>query len=448
MHSEPLLAKKDNRRSFICIFYFFSCFLLILLLSKQIRLEIALGVGKEGGQAKALDLPTDYHGSHSKEKAPANTPKEFDSETYLTLENLNLGASSSASAGSSSQPQTANEMVDFDWKPLIQMYLHTWSLVTWLQGNVYKMNENPRVPFENCRGRVMCDIYCSHMIRKRPGDVPASPFCKKSPTECWDTSKTYCWRYQGGSPVWDGTKEWSQVLHARDKEDYNKHAYMILAKGDTKEVAYIFGPGGGRGKDVESLCARMGERALETMITRIPPDFLVYIMGHSEGSGWAICMDEFMQQRKMPNKRVLLGSGPRMVPQEMARKLISSQRPMLFLQSGLIEPTGIQEITDSSFFDLFTFQGDQPDYYTTLPTVAFICGKMPPIFNLRICIVPDQVDLSYEMKHRNHITKLAEAHQFSFYRECLNTCFESTFNDFTFKPNTLPYRTEAYRSPN
>ena len=82
-------------------------------------------------------------------------------------------------------------------------------------------------------------------------------------------------------------------------------------------------------------------------------------MGHSEGSGWAICMDEFMQQRKLPNQRILLGTGPRMVPQEMAKTLIASQRPMLFLQSGLIEPAGIEEITDYSFFDLFTFQGDQ-----------------------------------------------------------------------------------------
>ena len=86
-------------------------------------------------------------------------------------------------------------------------------------------------------------------------------------------------------------------------------------------------------------------------------------MGHSEGSGWAICMDEFMKDNKMPNKRVLLGTGPRMVSQEMEKSLVSqTDRPMLFLQSGLIEPAGIDYLTTSSFFDLFTFKGDMVTY--------------------------------------------------------------------------------------
>jgi len=241
---------------------------------------------------------------------------------------------------------------------------------------------------------------------------------------------TGCWQRMGGAPVWDGEKEWSMVLHMRG-EDYNDHAFMIMARQTEKEVMYVFGPGGGAGKQIDQLCARMGERNLATFISRIPEDFTVYIFGHSEGSGWAMCMDDLMQKNQQTIRRVLLTSGPRMISQKMLADLNASPRPFMFLASGILE-------AGAPMYDLFTFGGNIPRDYTSPPVTAFTCSKNQKA-NLDNCVVPEAVNLADEMEQRYYPRRVGEVHLFQFYRECLRICLKTTFQGMQLVPNTIPY---------
>jgi len=435
MQHEPLISEdaKDGKCNVLTTFSFllFALFFvhrLCNLVSRDLEVKLSVNPLEKPETSHSKIQGTELHEESS----------EQGHETCLSRVSQLYGDSHSDGSSFHVEQLSLVDEEEFDWRPLIQTYINTWTMVTWDEGRVYTLNEDPEIRVTNCKEAPDCKTFC--LEASRSTIRPSAQYCKNSSLQCYDTSKIQCWRYVGAglSFVWDGWRKWTVRIHARDLEDYNNHAFLILSKEDTKEVAYIFGPGGGAGKQIHQLCSRMHERCLDKFIQRIPKDYTVYIMGHSEGSGWALCMDEYMKENKMPQRRILLATAPRLIPPDMLNSVISSPRPYLFLIAGLLESPqqGI------SMFDLFTFQGAIPTGYRSPPSLGFACTRNYAGFsnNLSDCIIPKNVDLQEEYEHRLLPLKVGEIHVFDYYISCLSICFKKTFTqDFTFKPNTTPY---------
>lgn len=423
MHNEPLLFKKRNEPHISAPLLLPSFFTFLLIFSlithtwNPFSHEAPISVA--GNTENAADSQALEKGMQSINIASQSSSGE--SSKLVAGSPAAIDMSWRDISGDTPLDATAASLA-YDWQPVISSYINIWNMVTWEAGKPYRIRDDPNVDKKNCKSDYLCKDYCLN-------EENTQPFCKKD-GKCWDTTKTGCWKYFGGTPVWDGAKEWKMVLHRREK-DYNDHAFMIFAREKQKEVTYLFGPGGGKGKQIDELCARMGERGLANAISRIPADFTVYVFGHSEGSGWAMCMDELMRTKQQPNPRVLLTSGPRMISKAMHDNLKASPRPFLFLQSGLEE-------SGTPWYDLFTFLGFIQKGYTSPPIVSFHCSKNEKL-NLANCVVPERVDLAEEMRTRLYPMRLGEVHLFQYYRECLRSCLSTTMQGMKLQPNTTPY---------
>ena len=94
---------------------------------------------------------------------------------------------------------------------------------------------------------------------------------------------------------------------------------------------------------------------------------------------------------------------------------------------------------------VFTFE---PAHYISPPSVAFVCRQVQHPKSMKkfdLCYFPQKVNLMEEMELRLYPNRIAEVHNFEFYRECLELCISTTFNQqqFRFSPNTLPYHEKA-----
>jgi len=87
-------------------------------------------------------------------------------------------------------------------------------------------------------------------------------------------------------------------------------------------------------------------------------------------------------------------------------------------------------------FDLFTFQRWKPAHYISPPSVAFVCRQVQHPKSMKkfdLCFFPEKVNLMEEMELRLHPNRIAEVHNFEFYRECLELCISTTFNQQHFR---------------
>jgi len=435
MQHEPLISKGRKHEKFN-VLTTLSCFLFGVIFVLWVYSPVSRNL-EEKVSVNPVEKP-EASNSNSQDTIIHAESSERDYETCSARASQLYDEFNSDGASSQLERLSLVGEEEYDWRPLVQTYINTWMKVTWDEGRVYTLNENPKVGVTNCKQAPDCRTFC--LQASRSSVRPSTQYCENTSTQCYDTSKIQCWRYVGAglSFVWDGWRKWTVRIHARDLGDYNNHAFLILSKEDTKEVAYIFGPGGGAGKQIHQLCGRMHERCLDKFIERIPEDYTVYIMGHSEGSGWALCMDEYMKEKKMPQRRVLLATAPRLIPPNMLNSIISSPRPYLFLIAGLLESPkhGI------SMFDLFTFQGAIPTGYRSPPALGFTCTRNYAQFSheLNDCIIPDNIDLEEEYRHRLLPLKVGEIHIFDYYIACLSICLKKTFTkDFKFTSNTTPY---------
>jgi len=424
MQSEPLLSKKRNESHVNVLLSLIFTFLLtvpfIFRARKFFSHEAAIAVIQNSENSANSQAPAVEKGMQSMSIASQSSsaePPKLDAGSPAAIDmswrDISGGIPLDAAAAS----------VAYDWQPAISSYISIWNMVTWEENRPYPIRADTKVDKKNCKNKYSCEDYCMNKEN-------AQPFCKTSDHKCWDTTKTGCWQYFVPSPIWDGAKEWTMVRHIREK-DYNDHAFMIFARAKEKEVIYLFGPGGGKGKQIDELCARMDDKGLSLYISKIPADFTVYIFGHSEGSAWAMCMDELMRTNQQPNPRVLLTSGPRMISKRMLDNLKASPRPFLFLQSGLEE-------NGTPWYDLFTFQGYIQKRYSSPPIVSFHCSKNAKL-DLANCVVPERVDLAEEMQTRLYPMRVGEIHLFSYYRECLRSCLLTAMQGMKLQPNTIPY---------
>jgi len=341
------------------------------------------------------------------------------------------------------------------WAPLLDTYFELGGLcMSKLHGDPYKLNVDPTVDMELCKQqseRLDCKTAC---MKKLQG-LPVGPYCIKAPVirafdsidYCWDTSKMGCWNQRGGSQVYytvgGATHEFLLHEHytgAVSLQSKSPLMHYMLMSG-TSYHFLMFGVGSVR--QFEGICEKILQfEELLKAIATIPPDRTILIGGHSEGSGWAICLNDYLTRMGNLNTRYVIASGTLVPSTEFyERRDERSRENSLFLMSANTLP------------DMFAGGGILPD---VLSIYRLKSGVILPHFGFMTdhmrteCLTDFHGDQPFDLNAgiRRMIAKtrglehaLQEVHGFRNYREGFRLCkplFEQIEN-FNFEPNLPAY---------
>jgi len=356
-----------------------------------------------------------------------------------------------------------------NWFPLLKTYFGLLSLILKAPGDPYILLESPVVEMSECDGHpetISCEDACELILNKKP----VTPLCYKIPREgsltkyqgCWNTTIMGCWGKSGEIPVYLGKDEF--LLHRKynaetvqkmkivtyvDKqtifsERWNRIPgmhWMHFSHEINNQEIILFG--WGSVNPIDMVCDLVQKnKDIQQLVSEIPPDRSILIGGHSEGSRWAICFNELLADKKLPNPRRLITTGSIVAPESFfeSRWDRYNQENSLFLVVGLPYPEDqpnavimpdvytISKTTENGTFVTFPQFGYKCDGYGACLSINV--DDKPFDFNEGIQMLRTQGEELEEVLH-DHV------HAFRTYRECFQQCltvFRQT-PGFNFKPN-------------
>jgi len=331
--------------------------------------------------------------------------------------------------------------------------------------NAYIGRENPEVDFSNCLPSISCVQYCAALTQMSQESASSSdvqplqelrkelpPFCRKrnnrdGEERCWDTSKIRCWNEYGGNQVFDGVKEWTLLRHYQH-DDTTQMRWMHLFHDDWDLIYF----GWGYVKPIDTICEQMKkEDELLELIRIISDSKNVVIAGHSEGSGWAFCFNQMLEERNFPIDRFLIATGV----------LVGSQK-LMDKMSDYTKANSLYLLVENRLPE-FMIGGLMPDVYTlisavegpTFPSFGYSCDEQERCLGFSLPINLESGVKRAEALYDNPMTRststsvLQEIHDFENYRKCFRAC-KSLFSqapNFNYQINTPSYYNRPPKPP-
>jgi len=344
-----------------------------------------------------------------------------------------------------------------DWNNLIKPYLGFYSFVDTKQnGSPYRGSAaSPIVDGSNCdtNPRHFCGAVCEDVLKDPSFLQP--PFCiytKPDTAErlCWDTSKMSCWNENGGGTVWDGTSTWTVQKHwsGHPEIEEPKHTWLHMSS-DAFDV--IFFTWGYKRPYEEVMKEVNAYGTLHAQVKGINAEKKILIAGHSEGSVWAVCLNEWMIANKIPNPRRVIISGSIPPTYDFSATLTRESRDNMLslVASEKAEDENLKkQIGGEIYADVFPMLKDEPGENSveikSWPSFGFTCIPGQGINPKPTCLpqtTPDygETIMAYRNSDEQWLFEIVVqgVHQWSTYKSCLKACipeFQKTDN-FNFDEN-------------
>jgi len=348
------------------------------------------------------------------------------------------------------------------WGSLLFTYFRFAPLTMVRQhGDPYPIGDNPEVDMMNCLHGDQVPMSCAQICRQRVSKRShvESRFClrlSKSQVmtssnlgECWEVAAMDCWNKDGGMKLFDGRQNFTVRKHFLGGADEDSNfRWMHL---ESKSMTLMFF-GWGTVKSYEDICSEVvNVPELYRIANNIPSNHVILTAGHSEGSGWAVCFNEYLHKQKIPNQHYVIGSGSLVPSKEYFETLDPGMwRNNLFLLLGIQMPPHI--MGGLMLPDLLTIRKRREG--VTFPQFAYTCD-----FKVTECIgfgrdVFDMNSAWQRVQEENHKQGIAsfthelirDVHNLRNYRDCFHRCARqfialkgSGFNFQTNVPSMLIY---------
>jgi len=329
----------------------------------------------------------------------------------------------------------------------------------------YRGAEDPNVSMATCSdpSTMKCQQICLNRqgkgVASTKGESSNEPQAEtahctrinsKKIRECWDVSKMRCWNsYDGGNLIYDNRHEWLLLRHWQGEFERSSNVniqWMHLRSTEKELDLFVFSWGEVRPSSM--ICAQLATvSGLPMRFQSIPRTHGVVFMGHSEGSGWAFCANDYMGQVDLPQLRRVIVSGSIMLDFDLLASMdVETRSNSLSLLVGSTLPvfvgTGSGEKVQPDVLPL-----SKPEAGATVPAFGFSCSGDIQRGERLQCLSPQPLlsleDGLRQIKSLGNILGpklLGDIHSFTNYRECYFACrqyFEKIGYDFT--PNIPSY---------
>jgi len=307
---------------------------------------------------------------------------------FFSLALLTLFFTSYVSTTSTKQPEKKVGAAPV-WGSLLFTYFRIAPLTMVRQhGDPYPTGVNAEVDMMNCLHGGQVPMSCSQICRQRISrkDHVESRFClrlSKSEVmtannlgDCWEVAAMDCWNKDGGMKIFDGSQNFTVRKHFLGGADDESNFRWMHLESETMTLMFF---GWGNVKSYEDICFEIvNVPELYRIANNIPPDHVVLTAGHSEGSGWAVCFNDYLHKQQIPNEHYVIGSGSLVPSKEYFEMLDPSMwRDSLFLLLGIQMPSHI--MGGIMLPDLLTIRKRREG--VTFPQFAYTCD-----FKITECI--------------------------------------------------------------
>jgi len=345
------------------------------------------------------------------------------------------------------------------WDPLLETYFDLEALTAREHATPYRFKEDPDVGASPCdmhEDTENCDLVCEKILSGERHKT--SKYCyKPNPPgfdHCWDTTKMKCWNTEGNCKHWDGAREWKVIRHMNllRGDPMNRKMRMLHMRNTAeKEDVILFG--WGSAKPVRAICnALRGRTDFMRHLWTIPRENTLLIGGHSEGSGWAVCLNEIMQENGFPNLHNVIASGTLVPMKDFLDNMdeYSKMHSLFMLNAQVVE--GGQLIPD-----IFTMICAIEGY--TLPHFGYICNAdntecLGIMTQTQAQELVDDVQERRSKRPEKHVPAMTKtAHMLTNYKKCWRICrlrFGSFYDGpgvFNYQANIPSFEIEEYPLP-
>jgi len=290
-----------------------------------------------------------------------------------------------------STPETQLGVVNLEWSHLVPTYFGVASLSRLMRtGSEYRGKEPLVVNYEQfCfAGTRRCRQIC---VEKQQAESAASSSTSSMPTDeyciheeniCWEVSKMRCWNSEGGIKIWDGNHDWDLIFHMRfrmtskrlDMYVSSNLPWLHMRSVEKKIDFFVFAWGTTR--QISSICselsysAQMSDRNFPAQLQTVPSDHAIVVSGHSEGAGWAVCANDLMIKRRIPNERRVIGTGAIVADEYFYNEYVAKSPPehnLFMLTAVLVDLKAGAEIVPDLFPTTMTNTG------ISFPQFSYAC---------------------------------------------------------------------------
>jgi len=236
-------------------------------------------------------------------------------------------------------------------------------------------------------------------------------------------------------------------LNYQEEEKMDEDSLMrwMHVFNDEFDMLYF---GFGQIKSVDAVCAEIRQskelmKLAEELVQSSTRDFIA--AGHSEGSGWAICFNELLEEKEFPKEHYAIVTGALTASPNFMQKMdpyTKFHTLSLMAQTRLYDQTLLPDI-----MTLFSSH-----YGCTFPSYGFTCDE-----TFQCVKANDPIDIAAGLTVATKIVSeslmnyriLRNTHTFTNYKNCFQSCKEQ-FPDnqmFNFQANTLSYVKRMEPSP-
>jgi len=355
-----------------------------------------------------------------------------------------------------------------DWNEMLPSYFELATLMKVMEQDMpYAGPASPHVPVKYCdpkyvTKRTPCREVCEKRNKQVDGHDTYVPFDEErfcftidpfsKDVICWDTFKMRCWNQRGGNEVWDGQFEWVLLRHFQlEKASGPSEAsaapqmvpYLHFRSLQRRIDFFIFGwtylDFQTHTRRMSDICRHL-EKQFEIMqsIYAIPPDNAVVFAGHLEGSGWALCAEQYMARMKMPQDRRVLTSSTYLDDRNVRFKRNGLH---MLLASKLADGHEDKVVGDVIPFTKSLGGG------ISLPMFGYSC-LVSDVGKMQSCVRPTpEVDLQESLKQyafsRYPEKIFREMHYFKSYYECFQLCYGEDIQSVKFEPNIPSFKKQG-----
>jgi len=333
-------------------------------------------------------------------------------------------------------------------------------------GDPYELDRSPLVDHSLCDERentMRCENVCRLQLEGR--GFLATTFCYYLSRrqygmdyhfgECWSVGNMRCWNRNGRIDVMDRDvgKFWSIRRHYTGRKEHTEEnwltapdfRYLHLTSLEQGKDLFLFGWGNVR--EIQEICDILNDfPELLTSIDTIPPNHEIIIGGHSEGSGWAYCFNEYLFKKGLPHERRVIGSGVLVANRQLLDRMDSySRENSLFLTVGNLLPDHL--LGGGMMPDVLPMKYKEQG--TTFPMFGYKCDQRsdgclgfeenPLDFNAGLQWVHRGCESADNRGIMSRLVK--DVHSFSNYRDCYRVCIHEfrKVDGFNFQTNVPPF---------